>query len=243
MCGRVSPASPTIIGRVCYDRMEAPIYSRFIRAICEVEISFGHSASHAPVFVQLPNSSSSTATIMLVTRCFRSGRPCGNSVSCEIFAETKREAEAFLHAATQAPQPMQAAASNASSASAFGTGVEFASGAAPVFTDTYPPACSIRSNADRSTTRSLMTGKDFARQGSMVRVSPSLNTRICTWQVVVPLRGPWARPLITTPQEPQIPSRQSCENATGSSPFLIKSSFKTSNISKKDISSETSEIG
>ena len=41
-------------------------------------------------------------------------------------------AEPFGHAATQAPQPMQAAASNAASASSFGTGIELASGAVPV---------------------------------------------------------------------------------------------------------------
>ena len=38
-------------------------------------------------------------------------------------------AEAFGQAATQAPQPMQVAASKARSASCFGTGVEWASGA------------------------------------------------------------------------------------------------------------------
>ena len=45
-------------------------------------------------------------------------------------------ADAFLHAATHAPQPMQAAAANAASASGFGTGRLFASRALPVFTET-----------------------------------------------------------------------------------------------------------
>ena len=40
--------------------------------------------------------------------------------------------EAFGQAATQAPQPMQVAASNAASASFFGTRIECASGAVPV---------------------------------------------------------------------------------------------------------------
>ena len=39
------------------------------------------------------------------------------------------------HAATHAPQPMQAAASKEVSAASFGTGVRFASEAAPVFTE------------------------------------------------------------------------------------------------------------
>ena len=41
-------------------------------------------------------------------------------------------AEPFGQAATQAPQPMQVAASKAASASAFGTGMACASGADPV---------------------------------------------------------------------------------------------------------------
>jgi hypothetical protein len=41
---------------------------------------------------------------------------------------------------------------------------------------------------------------------------------MASWQTVVPFRPPWAMPLIRNPQEPQIPSRQSCSKATGSSP-------------------------
>jgi len=44
-----------------------------------------------------------------------------------------------LHDATQAPQPIHAAASNASSATLLGIGIAFPSGALPVFTETYPP--------------------------------------------------------------------------------------------------------
>src|SRR5690606_19549749 len=39
---------------------------------------------------------------------------------------------------------------------------------------------------------------------------------------------------------PQIPSRQSWSKATGSSPFLIRPELSTSNISRNDISGETS---
>ena len=59
---------------------------------------------------------------MFSTRCSRSALPCGNTARCDTFAETKSMAEAFLHAATQAPQPMHAAASMAVSASVFGNG-------------------------------------------------------------------------------------------------------------------------
>ena len=48
----------------------------------------------------------------------------------------------------------------------------------PVFTEIYPPAWMIRSNAPRSTTRSLMIGKALARHGSSVKESPSLKNRI-----------------------------------------------------------------
>jgi hypothetical protein len=85
---------------------------------------------------------------------------------------------AFGHAATHAPQPMQAAASMAASAAGFGTGRQFASCAEPVRAVMNPPACWMRSKALRSTMRSRTTGKVFARNGSMWIVSPSLNFRM-----------------------------------------------------------------
>jgi hypothetical protein len=48
---------------------------------------------------------------------------------------------AFLQAATHAPQPMHVAASIARSASGFGTGIAFASGAAPARAVMNPPTC------------------------------------------------------------------------------------------------------
>ena len=80
----------------------------------------------------------------------------------------------------------------------------------------------------------------MARQGSMVMVSPSLNERMWSWQAVVARRGPWGAPLITMPQVPQIPSRQSWSKAMGSSPFAISRSFTTSSISRNDMSAEMS---
>src|SRR5690606_11481909 len=103
-----------------------------------------------------------------------------NRAYCDILAETNNMAEEFLQAATQAPQPMQVADSNASSATTFGMGIPFASGTPPVFTLTYPPACWIRSNAVRSTAKSLMTGNADARQGSITMVCPSWKLRICS---------------------------------------------------------------
>ena len=83
-------------------------------------------------------------------------------------AATNSIAEAFGQAATHAPQPMQAAASMAFSALSFGMRMALASQALPVLTETKPPACCMRSNAERSTARSLTTGKAFARNGSIV---------------------------------------------------------------------------
>ena len=97
----------------------------------------------------------------------------------------------------------------------------------------------IRSKALRSTQRSLSTGKASARQGSIVIVSPSLNVRMCSWQVVV-TSGPCASPLIISPHMPQIPSRQSESKATGSSPSAFSRSLSTSSISRKDMSGEMS---
>src|SRR5215207_286189 len=90
----------------------------------------------------------------------------------------------------------------------------------------------IRSNAPRSTTRSLMTGKAFARHGSIVMTSPSEKLRMCSWQVVV-FSGPWASPEIISPQVPQMPSRQSESKAMGSSPAALSCSLSTSSISRK----------
>src|SRR6266481_4980113 len=43
----------------------------------------------------------------------------------------------------------------------------------------------MRSNADRSTTRSLTTGNASARHGSSVKASPSLKKRMWSWHTVV----------------------------------------------------------
>lgn len=87
-------------------------------------------------------------------------------------------AEAFLQAATQAPQPMQAAASMAMSAVGFEMGMLLASWGLPVRMETKPPAWMILSKALRSTMRSRRTGKGLARKGSMTISSPDWKLRM-----------------------------------------------------------------
>src|SRR5688572_2272424 len=184
-------------------------YSLFKRAIFSIEISFGQTASHAPVLVQPPKPSLSICATMFNALVLLSGSPCGNKARCVTFAETKSIAEEFLHAATQAPQPIHAAAAKDASAFSLSTGREFASTAFPVFTEINPPACIILSNDVLSTIRSFITGNAFALHGSTTTVSPSWKALMCNWQVVVACHGPWGRPLIYIEHVPQIPSRQS----------------------------------
>ena len=146
-----------------------------------------------------------------------------------------------LHTATQAPQPMQAAASIDASAESFGTGIAFPSGAAPVLTEMNPPAGMILSRALRSVIRSLIMGKAFARHGSIKTVSASLKWRMWSWQVAVPQWPPCAIPLMTSEHIPQIPSRQSESKAIGSSPSAIMVSLTTSSISRKECPEEHPE--
>src|SRR6476620_252583 len=119
---------------------------------------------------------------MLRALFFLSGSPWGNKARWAILAAVNREAEAFLQAATQAPQAIQAAAAKEESAFSFSMGIEFPSTALPVLIEKKPPAWMIRSKDLRSVTRSLITGKPFALQGSTTMVSPFLKARIWSWQ-------------------------------------------------------------
>src|SRR5690606_21504065 len=128
----------------------------------------GHSISHAPVLEQFPKPSKSICRTIFNTLSVASTCPCGKRANCETLAEVNNIALAFLQAATQAPHPMQTAASKALSASCLFIGIAFASTVRPVvFTETYPPACCIRSNEVLSTTKSLITGNAFALKGSI----------------------------------------------------------------------------
>src|SRR6186713_325593 len=208
---KVSPGARKIIFYKFYFSETNPAikYSLFKRAIFSIEISFGQTASHAPVFVQPPKPSLSICATIFKALVLLSGSPCGNKARCVTFAETKSIAEEFLHAATQAPQPIHAAAAKEVSAFSLSTGSEFASTAFPVFTEIKPPACIILSNEVLSTIRSLITGNAFALHGSTTIVSPSWKALMCNWQVVVACHGPCGRPLIYIEHMPQIPSRQS----------------------------------
>ncbi len=101
-----------------------------------MEISFGQTAWHSPSFEHMPKPSASICSTMRTTRRWRSTCPCGSRARCVIFAAVNSAAEAFLHDATQAPQPMHCAESIASSAIGRAMGMALASGAAPVFTET-----------------------------------------------------------------------------------------------------------
>ena len=148
-------------------------------------------------------------------------------------------AEAFGHAATHAPQPMHAAASIALSAISLDMSIALASCAEPVRAEMKPPACWISSRASRETMRSFLIGNGPARHGSTTIVSPSLNLRMCSWQTVVFISGPWGLPLMTIEHMPQMPSRQSWSNAIVSLPCATSCSFRMSNISRKELSGLT----
>ena len=130
-----------------------------------MEISWGQAASHSPWLVQEPKKRSMVSTMRSV-REYRSAAPWGKRLRWEVLAAVNNWAAELGQAATQAPHPMHAAASKAASDVSLGTGIRLASGAEPVATVMYPPASIIRSNAERSTTKSRITPNAAARQGS-----------------------------------------------------------------------------
>ena len=117
------------------DAIAAFIYSAFKREILVMDISFGQTASQAPVKVQEPNSSLSIWATIFNTLDFLSGSPCGNKARWETLADTNNMAEEFLQAATHAPHPIHEAAANDLSAFSFSTGIAFPSTALPVLTE------------------------------------------------------------------------------------------------------------
>ena len=94
-----------------------------------MEMPLGHSASHSLWLVQLPKPRASMRATMDKARRAASGCPWGSKRQLGDLGAQNSMAEALGQAATQAPQPMQAAASMARSASLLGTGSELASGA------------------------------------------------------------------------------------------------------------------
>ena len=85
-------------------------------------ISFGQASWHSPWLVQEPKYSS-IVSIMSSVLDHLSGWPCGKRLRCCTFADVKSCAAELGQAATQAPQPMHAAASKAVSAASLGTGI------------------------------------------------------------------------------------------------------------------------
>ena len=110
-------------------------YSRFIRAMLVIEISFGHTASHSPSLEQLPNPSASWRSTIFDDPHGRSTWPWGSRDRWLIFADVNNAADAFLHAATHAPQPMHTAESIACSTVSFGISMALPSWAPPMLTD------------------------------------------------------------------------------------------------------------
>ena len=81
----------------------------------------------------------------------------------------------------------------AASATGFGIGMRLASGAPPVSAVMKPPASTMRSNAERSTIRSLMIGKAVARHGSIddrVAVVELAHVELAGGRAPLPGRGP-----------------------------------------------------
>ncbi len=169
--------------------------------------------------------------------------PCGKLPRWVIFAPVNSAAEAFGQAATQAPQPMQAAASMAWSAASFETGIAFPSGALPVDTETYPPDAMMRSNERRSTTKSLITGNGRARQGSSVNVFAVFEVAHCQ---LANRCGPQRTVRHTIDHEPARTANAFAAVVFESDrlfPRSISCSFKTSRHSSIDMSGLTLSIG
>ena len=99
----------------------------------------------------------------------------------------------------------------------------------------------IRSNALRSTMRSLTTGKALARHGSIVIVSPSLNCRMWSWQTVVAAVGPVRHAVDDeAAHAADALAAVGVERDRRPRPARSSPSLTTSSISRNDMSGETS---
>ena len=111
-------------------------YSRLSRAILLIEMPAGQAASHSSVTVQAAEAFFVHLGDHRRRRAFAAPAcPAATGPGATPWHSTKSMAEAFLQAATHAPQPMQAAAFIARSDSSCGTRIALASGALPVLTE------------------------------------------------------------------------------------------------------------
>jgi hypothetical protein len=75
--------------------------NRFIRSITSSFMSFGQTASHSPMLVQLPKVSSLACAAIANTRDPRSGWPCGSIPGWAIFAPMNSDAEALAYSGSR----------------------------------------------------------------------------------------------------------------------------------------------
>ena len=155
----------------------------------------------------------------------RSGWPCGSRPRWVTLAAVNSIAEPFGQAATQAPQPMQAAASNAGVGVLLRhrDGVRVGRRAGRRGDE----AAGLDDPVERGAVDDqVLDDREGARRATARRrsSSPSSKCRMCSWQVVVPLRA--VRDAVDHhAAAPQMPSRQSWSNAIGSSPSRISCSL------------------
>jgi len=154
----------------------------FILPMNSIGIRLGHAASAFAVVEQLPKPSFSHGATMLSVLSSRCGLTLRKRVEVgELGRGEQHRAEFRAGRRRHAPQPMQAAASNAVSASSFATRMRPRRGALPVGAEmTLQP--DDRSNADRFTIRSGRWERRPKRHGCEVRESPSLKKRMESWQ-------------------------------------------------------------
>ena len=116
---------PTRIGNRYQSRSRNKLVnkSKFNFAMTRISIPFGQAEAHSVALLQGPKASSSICNVIALTRSYRSGWPCGKLARWLTLAPVNSIADAFGQLATHAPQPIQAAASNARSAFVLLTGV------------------------------------------------------------------------------------------------------------------------
>ena len=156
----------------------------------ETLISLGQAASHSPWLVQWPKPGLVHRSPPSCARAdsARAGPGAGERAA-RPWPTTKSMAEAFGQAATQAPQPMQAAASMARSAFSLGTGKALPSGARPVGAETKPPDGDDAVEGAAVHDEVLDHGEGLGPPGLERDLVAVLELRMWSWQAVVARAG------------------------------------------------------